>query len=360
MFPAAETEQVVPEPAAELAERPTRIRRADRPAQQASSTAVVGTAHCAVCGEVPVELHLEARTDRIPQVYRITDEEHATCWDLWRCTQCGLIFSDWRLTHAELESLYRRMQDQLYDREDRCRRLTFQRGLALIEQHHGGGRGFADAANPPRPKSSGKLLDVGCATGIFLDEAAARGWQVAGVDLSHWAVKQARGRGLHHVHECDLYALPEVGPIDCVTMLDYIEHDPNPVRLVERVSQLLEPGGLLYITSPDIGGWAARLLGARWWGINPLHLYYFSRPCIARLLENHGFQIVVARSYTRVFTLGYWASRLEHFHPIFGRGGEALARAVGLAGLRIPLNLGDMMEVLARRVDHGRQNTCTP
>jgi SAM-dependent methyltransferase len=346
---------VAPEPAADLAERPTRIRRAVAPAQHSSPTAVVGTGHCAVCGEVPVELHLEARTDRIPQVYRITDEEHATCWDLWRCSRCGLIFSDWRLTHAELESLYRRMQDQLYDREDHCRRLTFQRGLALIEQHHH--RPDSDDSTLGSGRPLGRLLDVGCATGIFLDEAAARGWAPAGVDLSHWAVRQARERGLQNVYECDLYALPPSGPFDCITMLDYIEHDPHPGRLVERVSQLLRPGGLLYITSPDISGLAARLLGSRWWGINPLHLYYFSRQCICRLLENHGFEVVVARSYTRVFTLGYWASRLEHFHPSLGRGGAAIFRALGLAGIRIPLNLGDMMEVLARRSNSAEPNT---
>jgi 2-polyprenyl-3-methyl-5-hydroxy-6-metoxy-1,4-benzoquinol methylase len=337
---------VVPEPAADLAERPTRVRRALAQPHDGSPTSVVGTGHCAVCGEVPVELHLEARTDRIPQVYRITDEEHATCWDLWRCKQCGLIFSDWRLTHAELESLYRRMQDQLYDSEDRCRRLTFRRGLELIERHR---RRFPEGADDGAAGGRSKLLDVGCATGIFLDEAAARGWDIAGVDLSHWAVQQARRRGLSRVYECDLYSLPEPGSFDCVTMLDYIEHDPHPGRLVERVAQLLRPGGLLYITSPDIGGLAARLLGSRWWGINPLHLYYFSRQCISRLLEQHGFEVVVARSYTRVFTLGYWASRLEHFHPVMGRGGSALFRMLGLAGIRVPLNLGDMMEVLARR-----------
>jgi SAM-dependent methyltransferase len=319
--------------------RPTHVVRAGNPARKTplrllTGGHVVGSSHCAVCGDAPVELLLEADTDHIPQVYRITEEDHATCWDLWRCCQCGLIFSDWRLSPEELEGLYQRMHDQLYDREDTCRRLTFQRGLSFIERH----------------TRRGRLLDIGCATGSFLYEAWRRGWSVEGVDLSHWAVSCAQERGIDTVHEGTVYSLP--GPaarFDVVTMLDYIEHDPAPGRLLARVAELLRPGGCLYITSPNISGRVARLLGSRWWGINPLHLYYFSPECLSRLLEQHGFDTVVVRSYTRVFTLGYWASRLEHFHPGLARIATALVDRLGLAQLRIPLNLGDMMEVLARK-----------
>lgn len=295
---------------------------------------MLGLSHCAVCGEAPVELVLEARSDQIPQVYRITEEDHATCWDLWRCRRCGLIFSDWRLTTEELNGLYERMHDQLYDREDECRRLTFRRGLGLIER-------YADR---------GLLLDIGCATGSFLYEAQQRGWRVEGVDLSQWAVRRAHERGIDRVHEGTVYSLPgKAGRFDVVTMLDYIEHDPAPSRLLGRVSELLRPGGCLYITSPDISGPVARLLGSRWWGINPLHLYYFSPECIGRLLRRHGFEVVLARSYTRVFTLGYWASRMEHFHSGLAGIATALFDRLGLSGVRVPLNLGDMMEVVARK-----------
>lgn len=325
---------------------------------------VLGVGHCAICGQSPVELVLKAHTDHIPRVYRITEEGHPNCWDLWRCRECGLIFSDWHLTPDELHGLYRRMHDELYDAEDHCRRLTFRRGLDLIskyvpsaevagsERSDGPGSGIASSEpslrSDPATQFRGRLLDIGCATGSFLEEARDLRWQVEGVDLSHWAIDRARERGIHSVHEGTVYTLPGAPErFDVVTMLDYIEHDDAPDRLIQRVNTLLKPGGCLYITSPDIGGLTARMLGSRWWGINPLHLYYFSHDCIGQLLKRHGFEVVVSRSYTRVFTLGYWVSRLEHFHPLPARLATGMIRTLGLANLRIPLNLGDMMEVVA-------------
>lgn len=296
--------------------------------------------HCNSCGtDTPcVQLFQAKEGDAVPKTYRITEEEHSTCWDIWRCRTCGLTFSDCRLSPESIQNLYVTMEDAVYEREDFTRRLTFRRGLTLLE-----------TCMLPA-KSKGLLLDIGCATGGFLQEAKDRGWQVEGVDLSHWAVSKAHERGIPAVHRGTIHSLPGTPErFDAVTMLDYIEHDQDTSRLLSAVQKVIRKGGCLYITTPDIGSFVAKLLGRRWWGINPLHLYYFSRSSLGKMLEKHGFEIVLMRSYTRVFTLGYWASRLEHFHP-------ALALVVGtpikwlhMSNWPIPLNLGDMMEVVARK-----------
>lgn len=295
--------------------------------------------HCAICGPLALSsLYYTASSNRIPQSYRITEEEHSSCWDIRRCDTCGLIFSDWRLTVDQLSRLYASMQDEVYDREDLCRRLTFRRGLKLIEKKVIPG------------DAKGLLLDVGCATGLFLVEAQDRGWQVSGVDLSSWAVERAKQRGVPTVHEGTVYTLTvHGGHCDVVTMLDYIEHDPDVDRLVERVSGFLKPGGLFYITTPNIGSFVAQFLGKHWWGINPLHLTYFSRKTLRKLLEKHGFEVIVSRSYTRIFTVGYWASRMSHFHHALGPILSKIVRTLGIANLKMYLNLGDQMEIVARK-----------
>lgn len=302
--------------------------------------------HCLVCGEAPAVLHIRARTRLIPQNYRITEEDHTPCWDIWRCTQCGFIFSDWKLSEEELRRLYATMQDELYEREEQTRRLTFQRGLSFLGQW-----------TQPSSSAHKKLLDVGCATGGFLLEARARGWTVEGADLSAWAVGRAHAHGLA-VHQGTIHSLPsDVMRFDAITMLDYIEHDPDPALLLDRARELLRPGGCVYITTPDIGGRVARLLGGKWWGINPLHLHYFSRASLRSLLEQHEFQVVVARAYTRVFTAEYWASRLEHFHPSLARWSVKGLKRLKLAEKHITLNLGDMMEVIARKKADGNRES---
>ncbi len=292
--------------------------------------------NCLVCGEAPAVLHFRAKTKLIPTAYRITEEDHTPCWDIWRCTRCGFVFSDWKLTDDQLKQLYASMEDELYDREEETRRLTFRGGLSLIDH----------TRNMP-PK--GRLMDIGCATGGFLFEARQRGWDVAGVELSAWAARRANTRNLN-VYEGTVHSYPDgSASFDVITMLDYIEHDPEPGLLLDRIRTLLGPGGLVYITTPDIGGFVARMLRAKWWGINPLHLHYFSQATMKKLLEKHGYDVVISRTYTRVFTIGYWASRLEHFSPALGRATVKFFTILGLADKQLKLNLGDMMEVVARK-----------
>lgn len=277
---------------------------------------------------------LQATTTAVPDSYRITEESHVTCWDIVRCTNCGLTFSQWKLTPEQVHALYQAMQDDLYDREDAWRRSTYQKNLALIEKY----------------TSIGKLLDIGCATGGFLQEAKSRGWAVEGIDLSEWAIRKCHERGIELAYQGTVDTLPNQSPrFDVITMLDYIEHDTDPRHLLERAHLLLKPEGFVYISTPDIGSWTARLLGKNWWGINPLHLTYFSRKTMIHLLHRQGFETIIVRSYARRFSLEYWASRLEHFHPLLAKIGIKMLRFLHIAELPLSITLGDAMEILARK-----------
>lgn len=288
---------------------------------------------CALCGSQSKRVLYPARVRALPESYRITEEKLQTCWDIVRCADCGLIASDWTCAPEVIDHLYEGMEDELYDAEQHTRRLTFHRGLNLIGKY----------------MKSGTLLDIGCATGGFLLEAKEMGWQTMGIDLSSWAVERAKSRGLSDMHLGTIHDFTPSRPVDVATMLDFIEHDTDPVSTIEKLKNIVRPGGLLYITTPDIGSLTAKLLRSRWWGINPLHLSFFSRTTMRRLLEEHGFTVIRANSYTRVFTLGYWASRLSHFSPALSKVVGGTFRLLHLDWLPVPMNLGDMMQVVAKR-----------
>ena len=90
-------------------------------------------------------------------------------------------------------------------------------------------------ARPP-----GRLLDVGCAAGYFLDEARRSGWDVAGVDVSEWARRQARDLfGLEVLGSLEAAAEHRPGGFDAVTLFQVLEHMPDPrsaLQLVRRTS----------------------------------------------------------------------------------------------------------------------------
>ncbi len=162
-----------------------------------------------------------------------------------------------------------------YAGEERVFRAEFRRRIRRVDA---GGR-------------RGRLLDVGAATGAFLVEARARGFEVAGVEPSP-AAATARARGLD-VLEGPLEAAQfSTSSFDVVTIQDVLEHVVDPRAALRRVGGWLAPRGRLVVTVPDFGGWWARLSGARWPMITPReHLHYFTRRTLRALLRAEGFDV---------------------------------------------------------------------
>src|SRR5215475_5882758 len=70
-----------------------------------------------------------------------------------------------------------------------------------------------------RYRRGGKLLELGCAYGFFLKEAA-RHFEVAGIELAAEAAEHARRAGLHVLHGmADAATLQALGPVDVIVLL---------------------------------------------------------------------------------------------------------------------------------------------
>src|SRR3954447_19629312 len=197
--------------------------------------------------------------------------------------------------------------------------------------------------------SRGRLVDLGCWTGSFMLAAHRRGWQAVGVEPSRWAVEQARARGLD-ARLGDLYdhRLP-LGEWQCVVMCDVLEHLLDPAAAVATARELLAPGGVLYVTVPDAGSRVARAMGPRWWSVLPMHVQYFTRSSMRRLVEGQGLRVVGVRSHPKVFTWSYYAQRLEGYSPGLARAVLRTVRTAGLAGRPVAPDLHHQMQVLAVR-----------
>jgi 2-polyprenyl-3-methyl-5-hydroxy-6-metoxy-1,4-benzoquinol methylase len=167
-------------------------------------------------------------------------------------------------------------------------------------------RGVPDSGQPRA------LLDIGCGTGIFLDEARRAGWQVRGVEVSAYATQQARRRGLDvacgSVEELELLA----GAYDCVTLWDTLEHVSDPAGVLEVMARVLRPGGTLALSTGDVSSLCARLTGSRWHLFNlPEHLYFFSPAALARLLARAGCQVLQVAHEVNWLPVSYLLERLR-------------------------------------------------
>jgi 2-polyprenyl-3-methyl-5-hydroxy-6-metoxy-1,4-benzoquinol methylase len=142
------------------------------------------------------------------------------------------------------------------------------------------------------------VLDVGCSTGLFLARAAQAGYEARGVEFSAESARYARTAFGLEVAEGDIRAAPE-GPWDVLTMFDVIEHVPDPSSDIRAAADLLSPGGLFLLSTPDIDGLFPRLsyltaLRLDYWPHPepPYHLYQFSKRTMKAVLEANGFEVI--------------------------------------------------------------------
>jgi len=150
----------------------------------------------------------------------------------------------------------------------------------------------------------GKILDVGCATGVFLDMMKKRGWEVEGVEVSDELASYARDKFGAKVHVMDLTREKlDSGPFHVITLFDVIEHIPDPNLMIAACKDLLVENGLLFLRTPTEEALLRDIAkGFYWitfkkvdfpmsWFYSFEHLHSFSLKTLKYLLRKHGLVI---------------------------------------------------------------------
>lgn len=293
---------------------------------------------CNLCGATDTRLRFPSTLpdDSLPQnpeAFRCTHSGYGQHYAIVQCNHCGLVYTNPRLEGAQILDSYVAVEDPLYLQEREGRVLTFERHLRPLEK-----------LKPP----PGRLLDVGAYTGVFVEIAARHGWEAWGIEPSHWAVGEARTRGVQMIEgTLDSIDLP-ASSFDVVTMWDVIEHLTHPFDEICHTHRLLKPGGLLAVHTMDIDSLFARVMGARWPWLMEMHIYFFSHRTLKAMLEKAGFRVLRSTAQGRYLRLGYFATRVGGLmgQPV-GRVVSGLISALRLKQLPIPINLGDLFTAYA-------------
>ena len=253
--------------------------------------------------------------------------------DLLICHECGAVEQPGLPSGEDLHALYRETRDGSYLTEEAGRRATARRLLELIGEHV-----------PP-----GRLLDVGCGPGLLLDEARIAAHDVVGVELSREAALHAREALGLDVREVALEDFDDAGGFDVVVLADVIEHVDDPVGAIARCADLLRPGGVLCVVTPDPSSATARLAGRRWWGYLPAHTCLLPRRTLRELLVAEGLVVAADVPLVRTFAARRWVGGLAERLGRLQGPVEAFARRVP-ARASLSLSLGDERVVLAQKV----------
>jgi SAM-dependent methyltransferase len=191
-----------------------------------------------------------------------------------------------------------------YISQEETLRLTFRRFLKELNKH-----GIA----------SGKLLELGCGYGYFLDEAKHLFSHLTGTELSEEAGDYARKISGADIYIGDLSSLPnELCDFNLIVTINVIEHIYNPAEFILSLKKRLVKGGRIIIATPDIGGIWYKMMKSRWPSFKiPEHVVFYSKSTLTFLLIKTGFQNIMRIPFTHAFPLGLLTSALGiHLHGV--------------------------------------------
>jgi len=222
--------------------------------------------HCNLCGTDDARLLL------IKDSYRVV-----------RCRACGFVYVNPQPPEEEVKAAYtedyfakrRGGAGYLNNRDDII--ATSKKNMTEIEKY----------------KKKGRLIDVGCAMGFFLEVARERKWKVVGVDCSKFAMKYA-------TKKLSLTVFPSLKDgnfpnsyFDVVTAWDYLEHLYDVSNELKEIYRVLKDDGILAITVPNMRNLTCMKSLELWEQLTPpLHLSYFTPSSLRRMLFKAGFEIV--------------------------------------------------------------------
>lgn len=150
----------------------------------------------------------------------------------------------------------------------------------------------------------GKLLDVGCGTGEFISFMKKHGWDVVGIEPAAEACAIANRSGLCAFKltiEQLMHEHPELlHKFNVVTMLNVLEHVPDPIGFLRSVKKLLAPSGKIIIRVPNDftefqQAAQKRLKKKPWWIAIPDHINYFTLDSLTSVMNSLGFETVYSQ-----------------------------------------------------------------
>jgi 2-polyprenyl-3-methyl-5-hydroxy-6-metoxy-1,4-benzoquinol methylase len=184
-----------------------------------------------------------------------------------------------------------------------------------------------------------RLLDIGCGRGDLLQIAAQSGWEVSGIEISPLAVQQANQLlKENRVQAGDLETLALASnAYTLITSYHVIEHLLDPVTHLAKIRQLLQPGGIVFIETPNLASLGAKVRGKRWSHIiPPEHINYFTPDSLRYTLSQAGFQkYIVFTSAPPII------ESIEKWHPV----AQAIAKKI--YGIAPMFHLGAALQAVA-------------
>ena len=206
-----------------------------------------------------------------------------------KCQGCGLVFLSPRPDEKEALQFY--AQDYYGENPKK-----FRSGLEALRLFFAWNRMRRVQKFFP---SSGKVLDIGCGEGTFLQLLQQEGWECHGTELTAEIASRASRFGISvSVGQIDEKRFSPHS-FDLITLWQVLEHLPEPMKTLTTVTHLLKKGGILAISTPNIDSLQAEVGKSQWFHLDPpRHLYLYSPRTLEQIMGSFGFRLQKLNHFT--------------------------------------------------------------
>lgn len=233
--------------------------------------------------------------------YKVND------WKVGCCRKCGFWQVLEKPKNQELFEIYntKYFKRGKYIIKDKATDLENKRRISWLKQN-----GL---------KKGARILDIGCATGGFI-KMARNQFDTWGLDISEFAVERARLNNPGISQQIKAGRIEELkfpdNFFDCIVLWDVIEHLWDPLRTVSKLVKILKPGGMLTISTPNIGAPSAFLMGKHWHFMTlPEHLCFFNKNTINYLFKMTGLTPLNWMTQGKWVNLGFLLYKIKKTFP---------------------------------------------
>jgi len=249
--------------------------------------------NCDICNEKENNAYsrMEDRLYGVPGTFSIV-----------RCTSCGLLFTNPRPKTILIPDLY----NEYYGGLDsdavvgaRTIRPILKQNFRLRKLYHWVcGQYLSEVLL----KARGRVLDIGCGSGSFLEELVRLGCTVYGIEPNPSAARACVERGLNVTcGVLDNLNYPD-NFFDTVIMWHVVEHLPSPKSTLKEIYRILKPGGHVFIYCPNADSYMAAVFHEFWCGWHlPFHFYHFTPETMSRLIATSPLSTIIMRTVTPDF-----------------------------------------------------------
>lgn len=223
---------------------------------------------CPLCGSTIIKEYIEVKG-----------------WKIDKCLSCGIIYTGLRNKKLEKKSFYGKEYVEGYQLRETELKERFWQHLLRIERY----------------KQGGRLLDVGCSLGYFLQvvEQSKHSWKVVGVEPNTQFIPYAKQWVHGRIVKGTMSRLPfKNNSFACVTCFDVLEHDNSLHKNIQEIKRVLKGGGILVIQSPNCRSLMTFLTKDKWdWWAAPDHVLHFSFSFLIDYLKQNGFDVLEGFTY---------------------------------------------------------------